>query len=62
MVTDIGSGTAAKIGEYMNRYAEQALLTIDGENTTDAEGSAAYLLDADSLTQTILTLFYEPQE
>lgn len=62
MVTDIGSGTAADIGEYLNRYAEQALLTIDGENTTDAEGSAAYLLDADSLTQTILTLFYEPQE
>lgn len=61
MVTDIGSGTVADIGEYFNTYQELELLTIDGENTTDEEGSAAYLLDKDSLTQTILALFYQPQ-
>ena len=61
MVTDIGSGTATEIGQYMQDYAEQPLLTIAGTPGLNGEGSTTYEPDADSLQQTILTLFYQEQ-
>lgn len=60
MVTDMGSATVVDLGEKMQIYEEQPLLTIAGQPGTDAEGSATYTLDTDSLQQTILTLFYQP--
>lgn len=60
MVTDIGSGTTAEIGEKMQSYEELPLLTIEGTSRIDDSGSNAYDLDPDSLQQTILTLFYQP--
>lgn len=59
MVTDMGSGTVADLGEKMKAYEELPLLTIDGETGTDEEGSATYTLDPGSLQQTIIALFYE---
>ena len=61
MVTDIGSGTMTKIGEYLQQYQERDVLTVDGESTVDDRGSNAYILDEDSLQKTILELFYQPE-
>lgn len=35
MVTDIASGTAAKIGEKLKQYKQLDTLTIDGENVIE---------------------------
>ena len=59
MVTDMGSGTVAELGEKMKTYEELPFLTIAGESGTDEEGSATYTLDQDSLQQAIVSLFYE---
>lgn len=59
MVTDMGSGTVAELGEKMKTYEELPFLTIAGESGTDEEGSATYTLDQDSLQQAIMSLFYE---
>lgn len=59
MVTDLGSGTVAELGEKMKTYEELPFLTIAGESGTDEEGSATYTLDQDSLQQAIVSLFYE---
>lgn len=59
MVTDMGSGTVADLGEKMKTYEQLPLLTIAGKSGTDEEGSATYSLDQDSLQQTIVALFYE---
>lgn len=61
MVTNMGSKTVSKIGEYMKEYTELDLLTIDGESKVE-DGYIAYYLDEDSLQQTMLTLFYEQSE
>ena len=57
VITDIASGTAVDIADKLKTYAEQPLLTIDGENTVE-DGYWAYYLDEDSLQETILQLFY----
>ena len=59
MVTDMGIGTVAELGEKMKTYEELPFLTIAGESGTDEEGSATYTLDQDSLQQAIVSLFYE---
>lgn len=60
MVTDIGSGTAAKIGEKLKKYTRLDTLTIDGENVVE-DGYWAYHLDENSRQKTVLELFYEKQ-
>lgn len=61
MVTDMGSKTVTEIGQYMKKYTELDLLTIDGESKVE-DGYIAYYLDEDSLQQTMLTLFYETSD
>ena len=58
MVTDIASGTAAKIGEKLKQYKQLDTLTIDGENVIE-NGYWAYHLDESSREATVLQLFYE---
>ena len=58
MVTDIASGTAAKIGEKLKQYKQLDTLTIDGENIIE-NGYWAYHLDESSREATVLQLFYE---
>ena len=58
MVTDIASGTAAKIGEKLKQYKQLDTLTIDGENVIE-NGYWAYHLDESSREETVLQLFYE---
>lgn len=61
MVTDMGSKTVTEIGQYMKKYTELDLLTIDGKSKVE-DGYIAYYLDEDSLQQTMLTLFYETSD
>lgn len=61
MVTDIASGSAAKIGEKLKKYAQLDTLTIAGENVIE-NGYWAYHLDETSRQETILQLFYEKEE
>lgn len=58
MVTDIASGTAAKIGEKLKQYKQLDTLTIEGENVIE-NGYWAYHLDESSREETVLQLFYE---
>ena len=58
MVTDIASGTAAKIGEKLKQYKRLDTLTIAGENVVE-NGFWAYHLDETSREATVLQLFYE---
>lgn len=56
-VTNLGSQTVVDMTDYLKTYKKQDVLTIDGESRVE-DGFVAYYLDEDSLTQTILTLFY----
>lgn len=61
MVTDIASGTAAKIGEKLKQYKRLDTLTIAGENVVE-NGFWAYHLDETSRQETVLQLFYEKSD
>ena len=61
LVTNIGSQTILNLAEKLKNYQELPELTIGGENTIEDE-HIAYILDADSLQQVILQLFYQKQE
>lgn len=58
MVTDIASGSAAKIGEKLKEYTQRDTLVMDGENVIE-DGHWAFHLDEKSRKETILQLFYE---
>lgn len=58
MVTDIASGSAAKIGEKLKKYKQLDTLTIAGENVVE-NGFWAYHMDESSRQEAILQLFYE---
>ena len=58
MVSDIGSKSAADIAQYMKEYKELPILTIDGQTKIEND-HVAYYLDEDSLTETMIELFYE---
>ena len=60
MVTDMGSAAVASIGRSMKTYTKQEWLTIAGESRIE-DGHVARYLDADSLQQTMIRLFYQKQ-
>ena len=59
-VTDMESGTLAALGTKIQDYEQLELMTIDG--TLEEHEYFEYYLDDDSLTETILELFYQKKE
>lgn len=59
MVTNMGNQWL-KLMDRLEEYTKLELLTIDGENYLDEQGSTAYQLNEDSLKQVMIQLFYEP--
>lgn len=59
MVTDMNDQWV-KLMDRLKEYTALEPLTIDGNNYLDEQGATAYQLDADSLQQTIIQLFYQP--
>lgn len=60
-VTDMGSKSVTEMIGYLRSYEELPILTIDGEAKVE-DDHWAYYLDETSLQNTILQLFYQPQE
>lgn len=58
--TDIGSRTMYNLIDCISGYTMQDLMTVHGESRMEDGASACYL-DEDSLTQTILMLFYNKE-
>lgn len=58
IVTDLGSQTIVDLVRQLKDYTRLELLTIDGTSYLDDEGCRAYDLDAESLQDVILQLFY----
>jgi hypothetical protein len=54
------SGTLAALGTKIQDYEQLELMTIDG--TLEEHEYYEYYLDDDSLTETILELFYQKKE
>lgn len=57
-VTDMGSGSFQKISEKLQDYRQLETVTVDGHTELLGQ-NVAYILDEQSLQQTILQLFYE---
>ena len=59
MVTDMNDQWL-KLMDRLEEYTKLEPLSIDGESYLDEQGSTAYRLSEDSLTQAMIQLFYEP--